>query len=307
MIVLGKRHTFSEAELGRLKEAFGTIDFVSYRDQEPQATIEHLQSAIANGRKSLIVLNTVARIPDELLSYLISLESHGIRYLSIESFLERYLHKCYIPEDQTNADFLEKIQPLKWYQQWFKNAIDYPGALILGLIYLLILPFVKSRVAAQSPGPLLFEQDRVGLNNQEFTCIKFRSMRTDAEKDGAKFASENDDRIFPFGHTMRKTRIDEIPQFMNILKGEMSLIGPRPERRYWIEQFEKEIPYYNQRHLVKPGITGWAQVMYPYGANAEDARQKLMYDLYYIKHWSIALELKTIWKTIQVVLNKQGL
>ena len=307
MIVLGKRHTFSEAELEHLKENFPTIDFVSYRDREPQAIIDHLESSLANAHKSLIVLNTAARIPDELLSYLVSLETRGIRYLSVESFLEHYLHKCYIPEDQMNVDFLEKIQPLKWHQRWFKNSVDYPGAIILGLIYLLLLPLIKSRVAKQSPGALLFEQDRVGLNNQEFTCIKFRSMHTDAEKDGAKFASKNDDRIFPFGQTMRKTRIDEIPQFMNILRGEMSLIGPRPERQYWIEQFEKEIPYYNQRHLVKPGITGWAQVMYPYGANAEDARQKLMYDLYYIKHWSIALELKTIWKTIQVVLNKQGL
>ena len=307
MIVLGKRHTFSKSELESLRKTFVTIDFVSYRDQEPQVTIDHLDSALANGHKSLIVLNTATRIPDALLSYLVSLESHGIRYLSVESFLERYLHKCYIPEDQTNVDFLEKIQPLKWYQRWFKNMVDYPSAVILGLIYLLTLPLVRNKINQQSPGSLLFKQDRVGLNNQEFTCIKFRSMRTDAEKDGAMFASENDDRIFPFGHTMRKTRIDEIPQFINILKGEMSLIGPRPERRYWIEQFEQEIPYYNQRHLVKPGITGWAQVMYPYGANAEDARQKLMYDLYYIKHWSIALELKTIWKTIQVVLNKQGL
>ena len=307
MVILGRRHTFSKAELESLKNLFATIDFVSYRDQEPQTTIDYLESALANGHKSLIVLNTATRIPDALLSYLVSLESHGIRYLSVESFLERYLHKCYIPEDQTNVDFLEKIQPLKWYQRWIKNTVDYPGALFLGLFYLLFLPFVKAKVTRQSPGPLLFEQNRVGLNNEEFTCVKFRSMHTDAEKNGARFATENDDRIFPFGETMRKYRIDEIPQFINILRSEMSLIGPRPERRYWIEQFEKEIPYYNQRHLVKPGITGWAQVMYPYGANAEDARQKLMYDLYYIKHWSIALELKTIWKTIQVVLNKQGL
>jgi lipopolysaccharide/colanic/teichoic acid biosynthesis glycosyltransferase len=106
---------------------------------------------------------------------------------------------------------------------------------------------------------------------------------------------------------MRKMRIDEIPQFKNILRGEMSLVGPRPERKLWVDQFEKEIPYYNARHLVKPGITGWAQVMYPYGANVEDARQKLMYDLYYIKHWSLWLELKTIWKTVMVVLGKRGL
>jgi lipopolysaccharide/colanic/teichoic acid biosynthesis glycosyltransferase len=106
-------------------------------------------------------------------------------------------------------------------------------------------------------------------------------MRLDAEKDGAQFATENDPRIFPWGETMRKTRIDELPQMLNVLKGEMHFIGPRPERKYWTDQFEKEIPYYSERHLVAPGITGWAQVMYPYGASTEDAKQKLMYDLYY--------------------------
>ena len=132
-------------------------------------------------------------------------------------------------------------------------------------------------------------------------------MRLDAEKDGAAFSSEDDPRIFPWGNKMRRLRIDEIPQVFNILKGEMSLIGPRPERKYWIEKdFEKNIPYYSQRHIVKPGITGWSQVMYPYGNGIEDARQKLMYDLYYIKHWSIVLEMKVIWKTVMVVLNKQG-
>jgi lipopolysaccharide/colanic/teichoic acid biosynthesis glycosyltransferase len=133
-------------------------------------------------------------------------------------------------------------------------------------------------------------------------------MRLDVENDGAKFASKDDPRIFAFGATMRKTRIDEIPQLFNIVKNEMSLIGPRPERRYWIEKdFEQNIPYYSQRHIIKPGITGWAQVMYPYGNGIEDARQKLMYDLYYIKHWSILLELKVIWKTIMVVLGKKGI
>ena len=105
---------------------------------------------------------------------------------------------------------------------------------------------------------------------------------------------------------MRKTRIDEVPQILNVLKGEMHFIGPRPERKYWIEQFEKEIPYYNERHLIRPGITGWAQVMYPYGANAQDAKQKLMYDLYYIKYWNAWLELKVVGKTILIVLGKKG-
>jgi len=165
----------------------------------------------------------------------------------------------------------------------------------------------KKKIQKQSPGQILFKQDRVGYKNKEFTCIKFRSMRLDAEKDGAQFASENDPRVYPWGETMRKTRLDELPQMINILKGEMHLIGPRPERKYWIDQFEKEIPYYHERHLVRPGITGWAQVMYPYGEGIIDAKQKLMYDLYYIKYWSILLELKIVWKTAMIVIGKKGL
>ncbi len=307
MIILGERHTFDAREMEALQKQFASIDTVSYRESNPAETIKQIDTLLKTQSKSTIVLNTAARIPDELLRYLTNLEQQGITYISIENFLEKYLHKCYIPEDQTSADFLEKIKPLKPSQLFIKALIDYPSAVLLGGVYLISLPIVYRRTHRESPGDLLFRQDRVGLNNHEFSCVKFRSMRLDAEKHGAKFASEDDPRIFPWGKTMRKYRIDEIPQFINILKGEMSLVGPRPERQYWIEQFEKEIPYYNTRHLVKPGITGWAQVMYPYGANAEDARQKLMYDLYYIKHWSLWLELKTIWKTVMVVLGKKGL
>jgi lipopolysaccharide/colanic/teichoic acid biosynthesis glycosyltransferase len=153
----------------------------------------------------------------------------------------------------------------------------------------------------------MFKQLRIGLNGKDFKCNKFRSMNLDAEKNGAQFACIDDTRVFAFGEFMRKTRIDELPQMLNVFKGEMHLIGPRPERKIWTDKFEEIIPYYNERHLVRPGITGWAQVMYPYGENAEDAKQKLMYDLYYIKHWSLLLELKIVYKTIMVVLGRKGL
>jgi lipopolysaccharide/colanic/teichoic acid biosynthesis glycosyltransferase len=180
---------------------------------------------------------------------------------------------------------------------------------VFSLLFLVwpILIYARFRIRKESPGTSMFKQLRVGYKNKEFKCIKFRSMRLDAEANGAQFASENDPRVFAWGEFMRKTRIDELPQLLNVLKGEMHFIGPRPERLYWIEQFEKEIPYYNERHLVRPGITGWAQVMYPYGANAQDAKQKLMYDLYYIKYWNIWLEIKVIWKTILVVIGKKGI
>jgi lipopolysaccharide/colanic/teichoic acid biosynthesis glycosyltransferase len=228
--------------------------------------------------------------------------------ISIEHFLEKYLHKCYIPEGNDDLHYLDDIKPLSLLQKIQKKMVDIIAMVGLFIVLFIIKPFVSKKVKAQSPGDLYFKQLRVGLNNKEFDCIKFRSMRLDAEKDGVKFASKDDDRIFPFGNTMRKTRIDEIPQVFNILKGEMSLIGPRPERRHWIEKdFEKAIPYYNQRHIIQPGITGWAQVMYPYGDGIKDAKQKLMYDLYYIKYWSLMFELKIIFRTILIVLHKKGL
>ena len=188
-----------------------------------------------------------------------------------------------------------------------KRVIDIIGALILLVINLVIKPYIIKKIKEQSPGKIYFIQKRVGINMHEFGCIKYRSMRVDAEKDGVKFASKDDDRVFAFGKFMRKTRIDELPQYINVLKGDMHLIGPRPERKYWVDKFEKEIPYYNERHLVRPGITGWAQVCYPYGDGAYDAKQKLMYDLYYIKHWSLWLEIKVVFKTILIVLERKGI
>ncbi len=151
----------------------------------------------------------------------------------------------------------------------------------------------------------MFKQLRVGINGQTFKCNKYRSMHLNSHHD--KYTRENDNRVFPWGNFMRKTRIDELPQMLNVLKGDMHLIGPRAEWDILVKEYEKEIPYYNERHLVRPGITGWAQVMYPYGAGVEDAKQKLMYDLYYIKHYSLWLDIKIIWKTIMVVLGKKGL
>ena len=145
-------------------------------------------------------------------------------------------------------------------------------------------------------GPVLFKQIRTGKNGEPFTMYKFRSMRVDAEKDGAKWATANDSRITPVGNILRKSRIDEIPQLLNVLKGEMSFIGPRPERPEFNEMLMREIPFYNLRHLVRPGVTGWAQVLYRYGASVKDAEEKLKYDLYYIKNFSLILEFSIILK-----------
>jgi exopolysaccharide biosynthesis polyprenyl glycosylphosphotransferase len=307
MLILGEQHQFTELEIKMLNQKFKTIDFIKYKNVNAGDVINKISSIISKKEKTLIVLNTKALVPNELLKYLTKLEQQGIEYLSIQSFMEKYLHKCYIPSELTDISFLEKIQPFSILERSIKFIIDYSSAIFLLLLASPFMMYASYRIKKESPGPILFKQKRVGLKGKEFTCIKFRSMRLDAEKDGAQFATQDDDRIYSWGKTMRATRIDELPQLWNILKGDMHLIGPRPERQVWINQFEKEIPYYNERHIVKPGVTGWAQVLYPYGASTYDAKQKLMYDLYYIKHWNLWLEIKTVWKTILVVLYRKGL
>lgn len=191
-------------------------------------------------------------------------------------------------------------------QNNIKRVFDIIMALIIGVMTLPVMAVAAIIVRLESPGPIIYSQDRVGENGKEFKVHKFRSMRNDAEKDGAKWAQVNDPRVTKFGNFMRKTRIDELPQLINVLKGEMSFIGPRPERMVFIKELEKEIPYYNLRHMVKPGLTGWAQVMYPYGASVEDARRKLEYDLYYIKHHSLYLDLMIMFMTFKTVVFGKG-
>jgi exopolysaccharide biosynthesis polyprenyl glycosylphosphotransferase len=165
---------------------------------------------------------------------------------------------------------------------------------------LMVLTAVAIRI--ESTGPVVYTQVRVGLHGRKFRIFKLRSMQADAEAHGPVWACENDSRVTRVGRVIRRLHLDETPQFFNILRGEMSLIGPRPERPEFVEQLEERIPYYSERHLVKPGLTGWAQVSYPYGASFEDAREKLQYDLYYIKNQSPLLDAIILLETARVVL-----
>jgi len=310
MLILGEKYKFTSLEVAQLKKRFLDISTIDYKDTKPIDVIESIENTLKDDSLNIIVLNTKVKVDDEIIKYLTNLKFSykDIKIISIEHFLEEYLYKCYIPESNDDLHYLDDIKSFNTLQKIQKKIIDIIAILFLVPLLFILKIFVKKKIAEQSPGSLYFKQDRVGLNNKEFKCAKFRSMREDAEKDGAAFAYKDDPRIFQFGEIMRKTRIDEVPQVINIFHGEMSLIGPRPERKYWIEKdFEKHIPYYNQRHIIKPGITGWAQVMYPYGDGIEDARQKLMYDLYYIKYWTIWLDIKVIWKTILVIIGKEGI
>lgn len=188
----------------------------------------------------------------------------------------------------------------------FKRLFDIIAAVGISILASPLMLFAYVAIKLDSPGPVIFSQTRTGKDDQTFTIFKFRSMRLDAEKDGAQWAKKNDDRVTRLGKFLRKTRIDELPQLYNVFVGDMSFIGPRPERPEFNEQLEKQIPYYSMRHLVRPGLSGWAQVNYPYGASVEDATEKLQYELFYIKNYSIWLDLKIALKTIQVVLFGKG-
>jgi exopolysaccharide biosynthesis polyprenyl glycosylphosphotransferase len=178
---------------------------------------------------------------------------------------------------------------------------------IIGLICgLMILPLLLIGNLLGNRGPLFYKQERVGKNGEIFNIVKLRSMIVNAESHGAVFATANDNRVTVFGRFLRKTRIDEIPQFINVLKGDMAIIGPRPERPFFVKEIAKIMPFYETRHIVKPGLTGWAQVNYSYGETLQDSLIKLQYDLYYIKHRSVFLDVSIVVKTISTVLFYRG-
>src|SRR5499426_284114 len=183
-----------------------------------------------------------------------------------------------------------------------RRMMDVTMSIIIGLLTSPVMLITALAIKLDSRGPVFYFQERVGLHNTTFRIVKFRSMRVDAEANGPVWANEGDPRVTRVGRWIRKLRIDELPQLFNIIRGEMSLIGPRPERPVFVEQLEQRIPYYSERHLVKPGLTGWAQVRYPYGASFEDALEKHQYDLYYIKNQSPMLDALILLETVRIVL-----
>jgi sugar transferase (PEP-CTERM system associated) len=187
-----------------------------------------------------------------------------------------------------------------------RSAVHWLVALAGAILSLPIVIVTAILIKLESGGPVFYKQERVGQNGRTFTLMKFRSMRVDAEQDGPVWASKGDSRTTRVGRIIRKIRVDEIPQFWNILKGEMSFVGPRPERPHFVAQLAEEIPFYEQRHLIAPGLTGWAQIKYPYGASIEDARQKLQYDLFYIKNHGLVLDAIIIFETIKIILFGRG-
>jgi sugar transferase (PEP-CTERM system associated) len=232
---------------------------------------------------------------------------NGVDILDGPTFYEMVTGKLLI-EDTNPSWFIFssgfKTTPFK---RLTKSALDRLLAGMGLLITMPLFPVIALLIKYNSPGPIFFKQSRVGEGERNFFMYKFRTMYQDAESlTGAVWAQENDPRITGIGRILRKTRLDEIPQLYNVLKGEMSLVGPRPERPEFVRKLKEIIPYYSQRHFSKPGITGWAQIRYPYGASVEDAIEKLRFDLYYIKHMSLIFDLLILLETAKVALLGRG-
>ena len=256
----------------------------------------------------VIAITNLEAISNELFQAVIHCRATGSVVTTMATVYERLTAKIPLRHVGRNLQVLLPLERDPIYRLYvlLKRVSDVFFAITGITIMLFLAPIIWILNRINSPGPLMFSQERVGLMGKHYTVYKFRTMNVDAEKHGAQWAGERDPRITRHGHFMRKTRIDELPQMVNVLFGEMTLIGPRPERPQFVAQLEKEIPFYSLRHAHKPGLSGWAQVNYPYGASVEDSFQKLQYDLYYIKHQGFLLDTQIILRTINVVLGLKG-
>jgi sugar transferase (PEP-CTERM system associated) len=231
----------------------------------------------------------------------------GVKISELSTFFERETGQLQLESLNASWIILSEGFRVGLGRDIVKRAFDIVASLCLLLLTFPIMVIAAIAILVESGSPIFYRQEREGQSGRVFPVLKFRSMRTDAEKDGKpQWAAKNDDRTTRVGRFIRKVRIDELPQIFNVLKGDMSFVGPRPERPFFVEKLAKEIPYYNVRHTVKPGITGWAQIRCSYGASVEDSIEKLQYDLYYVKNHSLFLDLLILFQTAQVVLWGKG-
>jgi sugar transferase (PEP-CTERM system associated) len=273
----------------------------------PRAAIHDLGRFVENLGVSEVVLALQERRNSLPLKDLLRIKTKGVHVNDFSSFIERETGR--VDLDTINPSWLifsDGFSSGRMFSSAVKRIFDITASVILLALTFPIIGLFALLVKLDSKGPAFFRQTRVGLFGEPFTVIKLRSMRTDAEKDGAKWAEENDPRITRLGRFIRKVRIDELPQTWSVLKGQMSFVGPRPEVPSFVESLEEEIPFFGERHMVKPGITGWAQINYPYGASVEDSRCKLEYDLYYAKNYTPFLDFVILLQTLRVILWPEG-
>ena len=270
-------------------------------------TVDQLESLVDRFRIGKIVVALSERRGVLPVREILACKLEGVRVVDGLNFYEELTGKLMIEGINPSWLIFSDGFCVTAFMRLHKRFFDLFWALFGLILSLPLFPILALLIKLDSPGPVFFLQARVGKRERLFNVIKFRTMRQDAEKhSGAVWAQKNDPRVTMLGGLLRKTRLDEIPQLINVLRGEMSFIGPRPERPEFVQELNKKIPYYAKRHFVKPGITGWAQVKYPYGASEEDALEKLRYDLYYIKNYSIWLDFTIVSETVKVVLFGRG-
>ena len=268
---------------------------------------EDIPALVARHQIDRIVVGLADRRGKLPIEQLLKAKMTGVRVEDATTTYERVTGKILIDDLRPSwLIFSEGFRVSRW-TRFMKRTIDLTLSVTMGIVCFPLMVLTALAIWLESGRPIFYCQERVGENGRPFTLCKFRSMRRDAEQAGRPvWARHDDDRITGVGRFIRKTRLDELPQLWNVVRGDMSFVGPRPERPYFVEELGKEIPFYQQRHAVKPGLTGWAQVKYRYGASLEDAMEKLRYDLYYIKHLSIFFDLTIVFDTVKVVLFRKG-
>ena len=302
-------------KLGERPEAgFAIVGYVGMSAAEPvvveaihRDAINNLTRYVENLGVSEVVLALEERRNALPLKDLLRIKTTGVHVNDFSTFMERETGR--VDLDTVNPSWLifsDGFSSGRALSGVAKRMFDVAASLLLLTLTLPLILLFALLVKIDSKGPAFFRQTRVGLYGQNFDVIKLRSMRLDAEANGAQFAQANDPRVTRIGNIIRKLRIDELPQTWTVLKGEMSFVGPRPERPEFVADLEEKLPYYAERHMVKPGITGWAQINYPYGASIEDSRHKLEYDLYYAKNYTPFLDLLILLQTLRVVLWHEG-
>lgn len=287
---------------------FSFLTQESYSGPQIIGQWKDLDAALDKQWAGVVIATDPAEIPDFMSRLLMNARFSGHNIIDLCDFYEVYWKKVPVyflrPHWFVRIDgFVIFTHPISLR---IKRLVDLFLAVLLLLLAWPVMLVTAMVVILESPGGALYRQIRTGKDGHEFTIYKFRSMRIDAEKEGAQWATVNDARVTRVGNFIRLTRLDELPQLVNVLKGEMSFVGPRPERPHFNRMLEKEIPFYDLRHMVCPGLTGWAQVLYPYGSSVEDAKEKLQFELYYIKNHSLWLDIVIVFKTIAVVVLGRG-